>query len=211
MRARFIPALWILVGGAAGCIDGFETESAYRGQRYLCSDTRRALMSELVEECRMSFEADASCAGVLSVTGTLEGQAMTFESLLTMTLWGYQPESGRLLELDLRGASPYFNFNLGMESIGAVTSTSSRELRIDRGASLLRDGETDDAVRIELRVFVGGVSGDHLGTTDSGVVELSVKSEVEVTGEFYGDFSGDAIEGCFHAFATERRGHWNLP
>lgn len=192
-------------GLSLGCIEPFETPSEYNSQRFLCSEEHASTYQDLIDECA----SDASCGGVLSFDGKLEGVPVTVESLQSSTVFR-RVRVGDASELfldrvDTFGASPYFNLGLQLKSIGgsAEEEAPAREMTVDRGADSADAPYADTLLRMELRLTSGGESVD-LTAEKGGAVTISTQTPDELSGSFEGSFGSktDRVEGCFVLFPT---------
>jgi hypothetical protein len=69
------------------CGEPVEASSVYESQRFLCSDELASEWAEEVESCRLAFQADRSCGGVVSFEGTLQDQPISVESHALFTAY----------------------------------------------------------------------------------------------------------------------------
>lgn len=192
------------LGLSLGCIEPFETPSEYDEQRFLCSEELASTYQDLIDDCA----SDATCAGVLSFRGKLEGVPVTVESLQSSTVFRrVRVPTGDLLldRVDTFGASPYFNLGLQLKSIGgrADEEAPAREMTVDRGADSAAEPYADELLRMELRLTSGGESVD-LTAEKGGTVTISTQTPDELSGSFEGHFGSatDRVEGCFVLFPT---------
>lgn len=194
----------------AGCAMPVENPPVYESQRFLCADEHSDAWRDAVDDCHEDFERDQSCAGVLSFTGQLEGEAVTVESLLGTTefldLRADGEGSELRQELKLKGASPYFQFVFSWLDIGGDLTGEADDRTLHHGTAEDRDTVLDDdRVRTAFRLTVGGESR----ALTPREAELTTERQRidEHVATFNADFgaSGDYLEGCFHAFPIEHR------
>ena len=191
-------------GALGGCIQRFDTPSAYESEQYLCDDAEA--LAQRVAECRAS-----GCAGVLSVRGRLQGTDIVATSRIVDAEFthGHTPDGAlRLARIDASGATPYFFLRLAMKSLGGtagdVVDPTPRVLVFD--GSDEADLEDDRALP-SMRISNGAESIDLDGLTESGDVRVTAQSGRELAGSFDGSFrtADDRVEGCFHLLATSVR------
>ncbi|MBW2254248.1 MAG: hypothetical protein JRI25_06570 [Deltaproteobacteria bacterium] len=187
-----------------GCLQPFETPSAYEDQRYLCANDSVDALWEEVDNCG----ALPTCGGVASFTGTLEGQPVTVESHLDASAVRLvaQGEARMLDGVDLGGNGPYFRFVFAFESIGGdwdVAADTPRTLGYTGAAGSLESHLDDTWVEAFLQLSAAGDSKDLAGTDGELVVEEQAPTYVHLS------FSGvygqqeDHIEGCIHVLPLE--------
>jgi hypothetical protein len=194
---------------AGGCIQGFESSSAYEDQRALCSDDYADVRQELFDECAAS-QADADpCYGVVSFSGMLEGTPLTVESLALSTSFRAQQQRNGAVALDrvdVTGASPYFVFSLVLGSVGgSVVGSGARSLVLDSAAELESDHLGDDLASVTLRLEAASESVALRGLPESGTLVIEGQTINEIRGRFDGAFGSadDELEGCFRVLAEE--------
>ena len=198
-RARGVRVgLMCALLGAASC-GPLPLESAYDTQRGICADPE--LFEELLEECRARWQADASCGGVLGFAGQLQGTPVIVESELLIARFAQVERlAGGAIErgnLQLTGRSPYFEYTFSLKDIGGDLLGSASTLEV--GPSISYD---DEIVEVALRLATGAESDDIPAL--SGQLLTEVQGLDEHVASFVLEFEGgDAIEGCFHALATE--------
>lgn len=194
----------------AGCAMPVENEPVYASQRFLCADELSDELRDEIEDCRDAFERDGSCAGIMSFTGQLEGEAITVESVLEssefLDLRAEGEGSELRQELKLSGSSPYFSFILSWLDIGGALDGDGDDRTLQYGAR--GSGMTtleDDFVRAALRMTVGGES--RAFTPREGEITSQLQRLDEHAAVFSADFgaSGDYLDGCFHAFPTAHK------
>lgn len=188
----------------AGCIDRFETPAAYQSQRYLCAPENAASFMALVAECLDDRAAGGDCGGVLSFRGQLDGLPVIVESRLGSSR--FETRLGALGRVDLSGASPYYHFNMKLDSIGGLLEppiTTERSLTLEPGAGELTLDLTDTLTDGSLQLSAGGRSLA-LPFLSGGTVTVEQQSRTELHGRFQltAGSPEDAIEGCFQAFPT---------
>jgi hypothetical protein len=192
-----------------GCIAGFETPSAYEDQRALCTDDHADEWQELVSECAATQLSAEPCAGLVSFSGSLEGEPLTVESQALWTAFRVQQQLNGAVALDrvtLTGESPYFVFSLALGSLGgSVIESEPRSLTLDSAAELASDHLQDDLASVTLRLDVASESIALRGLPGSGAVVVEVQTLNELAGRFDGSFGSadDQLVGCYHVFAQE--------
>lgn len=196
-------AVWF---GASGCVQRFETPSAYGEQPYLCDPADADAYQERVENCR---DAPDTCGGVMSMEGVLQGEDLRITAELPASVFRFFEASNGVVDLDsvdASGSSPYFNFTVQLASVGEIFTTD-RMLVLDRAASLADDDLRDDAVAMSLRLNTAGESVVLAGATDSGTVMIHEQLGNELSADFAGEFGEDRDEltGCFTFFALDLR------
>ena len=204
MRGIGCMALSLLVVLAPGCTEGFDTESAFATEQYLCDPESASAWAARIEACRSAFEVDASCVGVLSLQGQLQGvdvvldtdlETAEFEDVTRFDL------SRSRDEVSLIGFAPYFGFELRIDSIGGAVPDAATPRPLAVGPTPVREARYDDEfVQVAMRLAAGGDSADV--NFLSGAVDIDVQELNESAGRFnlVGGRAGDAIEGCFFAF-----------
>ena len=187
----------------AGCTSGFETESAFAEEGYLCDAESAAEWQAAVDACRAAYEDDQSCLGVISFRGTLQDVEVVMDAQLEATNFQNVIRTNLTLSrvsVALTGFAPYFGFELTLDSIGGPIP-SNAAWPLDVGATV--DGDMrydDDAVHAAMRLSAGTDSSDL--NFVSGTVDVEAQARDEIAGRFslVGFREGNAIDGCFHAF-----------
>jgi hypothetical protein len=192
--------------GSAACAAPVENEPAYASERFLCGAPNAELWQDAVERCRVRYERDASCAGMISFEGTLEDQPVTLDAEVGRSQFVDAPSpAGPTLRSNVKiyGRTPYFQFTLQLKEIGGEVGGGPRTLQIG-GAPQPDELLTDSIVRPSFRMSVGGDSKDLAG--QSGELEVERQTEDEEAGAFSMQFRtpGARIDGCFHVFTEER-------
>ncbi|MBW1877652.1 MAG: hypothetical protein JRI25_14740 [Deltaproteobacteria bacterium] len=187
-----------------GCLQPFETPSAYEDQRYLCANDNADALWEEVDHC----SAAPTCGGVASFTGTLGGQPVTVESHLdsSMVRLVTLGEARMLDGVDLGGSGPYFQFVFGFESIGGdwdVAVDAPRTFGYAGAAGSLESHLDDTWVEASLRLSAAGDSTDLAGTDGELIVEEQAPTYVHLS--FSGVYGNpeDLVEGCIHVLPLE--------
>lgn len=208
-HARQTHGLALLLAGLLldGCVDPLDQASAYASQRFLCTEDREAEWNELIAACDELFRADASCAGVASFSGELQGQPYVVESLLDdCSVQDVRAEDGALIRDAVRlfGTGPYFGFRVSLEGLGGavVAPASPQEPRaLDvvgrEGAAPLYDEETT----LELRVNTRGASLELAAPRGEVVVDRQTTDSqgFRISAELT---QGGTLDGCFHVRPT---------
>ena len=73
MRSLLLRLIVGVALSGSGCTSGFDTESGFAQEDYLCDAESSAEWQAAVDTCRDAFEADESCIGVISFRGQLQG------------------------------------------------------------------------------------------------------------------------------------------
>ncbi|MBK6810141.1 MAG: hypothetical protein IPL19_11115 [Sandaracinaceae bacterium] len=204
---RFVAAL---IAGAAiwsgGCTSGFDTESAFSEEDYLCDAESAAEWQAAVDACRDAFEQDESCLGVISFRGELQAVPVVMDATLDATNFQNLIRTNFTLtrsEVSLVGFAPYFGFELTLDSVGGGMPS-------DVAWPLVIGATPDAALRHEdgfaqaaMRLSAGSDSADL--NFVSGTVDIELQRVNEIAGRFalVGFREGNDIEGCFHAFDPE--------
>ena len=183
-----------------GCIDNFGARTAYEDQRFLCDEEHEETWNEEIATCTELFE-DEDCAGVISLQGMLESQAITLETRFVDSAFKITEGSFGIFDLttvDAVGPTPYFTLSFKLDSVGATVETD-RVLDIDQGAKSKDNDLNDEFVSASLRLTSGGDSVSLGGRTGSGQIHVDRQEFVQIRGTFDGDFGGedDHVEGCF--------------
>lgn len=200
-RARAVRVgLLCALLGSASC-GPLPLQPAYDTQRDICADPD--LFAELIEACRSRWQADGSCGGVIGFTGELQGVPVIVESELLITRFAQveRLEDGAIErgDMSLTARSPYFEYTLSLKDIGGALlgAESGQSLAVGPSASY-----DDDTVEVALRLATGAESEDIAAS--SGQLLTEVQGQDEHVASFVLEFDADsAIEGCFHALATE--------
>lgn len=192
-----------------GCIEHFDTPSAYQDQPVLCSGVDRELFEQQVAECRRLRDAGDRCEGVISVEGAAEDTPFKFTAPMgfaELELWDREsfPE-GEIRSIILRGHGPYFNYLLKIRSEGI----SYHDLPVEASRTFVLPQEhaiehRDDA-RLTLRLdSIGHSLRVESNSNTVGQLELTLQSQREYGGRLEASF-GDSVlvwNCCFHAFIS---------
>jgi hypothetical protein len=188
-----------------GCVDHFNTPSAYDSQIYLCDAEHAADYQGLVHTC----QSTAGCGGVFSMKGTLQSAPLTVQSTLTDSGYRIVQAPGTtakfLDEATMNGSSPYFKFIFHLKSVGGTLDapiTTTRSLTINGGAAALTNSLADDQIDVGDLLEAGGASAEQHAFTNSGTVVITFQSLGELRGTFNGAFgdTSDTVSGCFDMF-----------
>lgn len=204
---RFLAAVTACVAiSGSGCTSGFDTESAFSEEEYLCGSESVAEWQAAVDTCRDAFDLDESCLGVISFRGELQGVAVVMDATLDATHFQNLIRTNFTLtrsEISLVGFAPYFGFELTIDSIGGVIPS-------DSPWPLVIGATPDDVLRHEdafaqaaMRLSAGSDSADLNFVSGTVDVELQRVNEIAGRFAFVGFREGNDIEGCFHAFDPE--------
>lgn len=189
----------------AGCPDGVTIVPLYDTELDLCAPEMAETYAARVEDCRARWEADGSCAGVISFHGRLFAEEVRVDADLFETGVDYAvfPDVTRALDaLELYGASPYFDFRMVLSLLGgAPDEPGPRALSLGLPTDIEEGWSTDAAFRCALRVAAPPDSQD-LSMTNGELV-ITLQSDDEHAGTFsLRRGTTEAIDGCFHAFTT---------
>lgn len=185
-----------LVGlvGLGSCVPSLSAPTAYRDEVEVCGDP--AAYAARVDAC----EADAACAGIASLSGTIEGTPFVLTSALHHAVLRKAAPTGVLAQLDLFGAGPYFAFALVARSLGGALDGTApeRELAYAWEADTLPDDLDDDAVTAELRVSIPLRTIPLEARPGSGSWIVEAQTDARVILSFDGRFGpmADEIRGC---------------
>lgn len=197
---------------SAGCLQTFEPHSAYDDQVYLCDDPEAWAAS--VEACRLAFDVDRSCGGVLSFRGRLQATDIVGTSDASGSALVLRDVDGPSLlfdRIDLNATTPYFVLTLRVKNLGGAVEDAPQDVSLtydfDAAGEERVDGLDDNRVEASLRITNGAESDDLIGLTDRGTVTLLSRGRREGSGTFEGAFGvdDDVVEGCFHILALEVR------
>lgn len=205
---RCLVAAWIVGVGlcGGGCTSGFDTESGFAQEDYLCDAESAAEWQAAVDTCRDAFEDDQSCLGVISFRGQLQGVDVVMDAELEATNFQNLIRTSFTLtrvQVALVGFAPYFGFELTIDSIGGPIPD-------DTSWPLMVGATPDDALRYDdsfahaaMRLSAGSDSSDL--NFVSGTVDVELQTVNTIAGRFslVGFREGNTIEGCFHAFDPE--------
>ncbi|HMJ14871.1 MAG TPA: hypothetical protein VK524_25840 [Polyangiaceae bacterium] len=189
-----------------GCTVAVENPPAYDAERDLCAAKRKGEWERRLASCRDEYEADASCGGLISFTGQLEGEPLTVDSELGASEFSdrVNAEGAELREdVKLQGRSPYFVFTFEWRGLGADLSSENGPRTLSFGAGVGgQESLEDELVRGALRMTVGGETRAFAPRGGSLVIERQTQGEQVAT--FETNFGGsDDLTGCFHAFAVK--------
>jgi hypothetical protein len=206
MNPRRLTAVACLLT-AAGCVAPVETEPAYASEHFLCGPESEQQWMDEVEDCRVRYEDDESCAGVISFEGLLEDIPVALDGEVSKAEFvdAIDGDGAALRDaVKIYGRTPYFLFTLQLKEIGGETlDAQERTLRVGRADGPLEE-LTDETVRPSLRMSVAGDSADLAGRSGELVIERQSASEQAGTFALRFGSAGDELDGCFHVFATER-------
>ncbi len=197
---------------SVGCLQRFEPHSAYDDQVYLCDQPEAWAAS--VEACRLAFDVDRSCGGVLSFRGRLQATDIVGTSDASGSAILLRDVGGPALlldRIDLSAVTPYFLLALKLKNLGGAVEDSPQDVSLSYDFDAAGDervgGLDDDRVQASLRIENGAESDDVIGLTDGGTVTLLSRARREASGTFEGAFGvdDDVMEGCFHVLALEVR------
>jgi hypothetical protein len=211
MVDRFGSASVALALLTAGCVGSFSTPSAYQQQEYLCDAQHASDFQALADSCAGGMR----CAGVFSLTGSMQNTPLTFGGTLASAQYFVVQMPGATTQqwdqAKMSGASPYFDFIFHVVSIGGTVGQGemmTRTLSINSAATTAANSLADDQVQVGQLLEVGGASADLLALTNSGSVTVTVLSPGEARGTFHGQFgnTNDVVDGCFDMFPTMTTG-----
>lgn len=196
--------------GLAAC-DGVAITTLYESELDLCLPENAEILAARIDDCRVRFLADGSCAGVMSFSGTLADEAVVVETELdeARLLDAELPDLSVVRdELELYGASPYFRFVLVLYMLGGAADLGDTSRALDVGGALSHPpGWSNDALmRTDLRISAPPDSLDFPLT--SGSIVITTQTLTESAGRFSfsrGAPSATDLEGCFHAFTANRQ------
>jgi hypothetical protein len=187
----------------SGCPSGFETDSAYEQEQYLCDPALATEWADAVEDCRDEFLDDGGCVGIVSIRGTIQGVPVVFSSYLETTMLDNVTRldaSVSRRDISLQGVSPYFQFDLTAGNIGGTIPLVGAPVVYTIGPTPNQAMEFDDLfVEAAIRITAGDSRDVNFVT---GSLTLTVQELGEIAGSFdaVGFGQGSALEGCFHAF-----------
>jgi hypothetical protein len=191
---------------SSGCTSGFDTESAFSEEAYLCNTESAAEWQAAVDTCRDAFERDESCRGVVSFQGELQGvdvvmdatlEAASFQNIVRTDLTVTRSE------VSMVGFAPYFGFELTLDSVGGVVPSESPWPLVIGPTPDRPLRHVDAFAQAAMRLSAGTDSADL--NFASGTVDVELQEVNEIAGRFAlrGFSESNDIEGCFHAFDPE--------
>jgi len=200
----------------AGC-DGVAITTLYESELDLCLPENAEIFAMRVAECRARFLSDGSCAGVMSFSGTLADEPVAVETELEQAriLEAELPDLSVVRdELELYGESPYFRFVFVLYMLGGATDLGETNRTLDVGGALSHPAgwSSDALMRTDLRITAPPDSLDFPLT--AGNIVITTQSLTESAGRFSfsrGAPSATELDGCFHAFTTDRSIAMELP
>jgi hypothetical protein len=194
---------------ALGCSVAVENPPAFEAERFLCLAEHADEWQAEVDRCREAFERDASCGGVISFSGRIEGKDVAVDTRITGNEFiDWQKADGVQVrqQIMLYGRSPYFYFSFQWRELGGdlIGGADGRELGV--GTSTQPDEVLDDdLVRPSLRMTVGAESRAFAFRDGSLSIERQALEEESATFDAELADEGDSLSGCFLAFALTRR------
>ena len=199
---------FLAVSLMSGCPDGVGLVPLYETEIDLCTAERADELASRVDACRAAHELDGSCAGVMSFTGTLFGEAVVVDTELVETEEDqavFPDESAALDVLTLYGDSPYFAFRIAHSLIGGAPDLGDASRVLEIGGTTDNDPgwSTDALARAEVRISAPPDSVDLAMTR--GQLVMTYQTAGEHAGTFSFARGADTLTGCFHAFSTTRR------
>jgi hypothetical protein len=203
--------LFVLLGASVGCVQPFETPSAYEAERYLCDPAAATQYAAAVSDCQTAFDQNRGCGGVISYRGKLEGRALTVDSTLGTAQFLIQPGpmAGQTSfdGLSVTGASPYFAFLWRLQSAGGdanATLATAQTYSVDERARKVMGSLSDNQVDLSMRLEGGGQSVGVQGLT-GGTLTITRRSMSRVEGTFSASFTNadDKLDGCFVVLPLE--------
>lgn len=187
--------------------DGVAISPLYETQLDLCAEENASLYAERVADCRARFLADGACAGVIGLRGDLLGEPVVVAAELveSSVIDAELPDTAIVRDrVVLLGAAPYFRFVLQLDLLGGAVDLgdTSRMLTIGGGTSHPSGWSTDALARAYLRLTSPPDSDDL--PLNEGAIEITRQTPTESAGRFAFTRSDLDIEGCFHAFTSDR-------
>jgi hypothetical protein len=209
MLVRATRCALCAVGGAlalVSCALPVETPQPYATEQNLCAAEQAEEWQAQVARCRQQFDLAKSCGGVISFSGSLEGEDVTVDSELSGTEFAdlSKADASKVrVDINLYGRSPYFGFNFIWRAVGGKISGErlERTLRLEPAF----DSLDDEFVRGAFRVNVGGESKAFAARTGMLVITRQHRDEEVATFQATFGTAGDELSGCFHAFGVQRK------
>lgn len=211
---RSHPA-WLLLLLTSGCAEGFDTESAFSDERYLCEAASASEWAAAVDACRTAFLSDESCLGVISFQGELQGIPVVVDAELVEVAIENRIRldlSSTRKAVSMVGFAPYFGFELTVDRVGGVIPATGGPRTLTVGPAPDPDLQYDDSfVEGALRLSAGTDSADVNFGSGSMVVETQEAGEASGSFSFVGFRAGNRIEGCYHAFDPDPDAQMEMP
>jgi hypothetical protein len=190
-----------------GCASEVDNPSIYESEEFLCTPDRADEWQARIEECRRVRQQGGGCDGFLSFAGSVQAQSIVIDSQLEQVILedSVLPDGARVRDVvKLDGVGPYFRFRLRFWDIGGSTAISAeRSLQVVASQPVDPAGTlTDDYMGAALRLSASSQSLE--SAAQSGVVVIKHQTALEQAGSFQLQIHADEIEGCFHAFKSNR-------
>jgi len=189
------------------CVAPIDAPSAFSEESYLCDAAHIAEFDAHVEECRLEWAIDRSCAGYMSFRGIADLQAIVLDgrvSSATFVAAGQTEEPGR--QFTLTADAPYFEFVLKLNHFGIPPEKSKSGYICDLNASApddicassLQAGQTSgEVLNLEAR------GGNLLALLTSQWREIEIETADELRLTLTANLArGGQIEGCIDVFPS---------
>jgi len=183
-RVRWlVPCLLVLTG----CVAPVDAPSAFSTEHYLCEGENLALFDAMVEQCRDEMHQGAPCAGVMSLRGVVDSQAVVADSRVTRVFFADEPtgNGNRMRAIDVTGVAPYFSMRITLYGFEA-----------DEGrVPALPLAPPRDVVNFEAR------GANYLSQIVDQIRVVEVNERDEMRAKVSGRLTrGGTVDMCFHLF-----------